>query len=104
MPTAVELKLLLSEYNECGVSGEYGVHHPSVTTFPCRTSMKLCSESNPLSATSINSNTPADETPSASGLLRGKSPAAPTEHATTVNATATRQLKRFMCHIRVLEK
>src|SRR6266487_228727 len=40
-PTAVDVKLLLSEYNTCGVSAAYGVHHPSATTEPCRTSMKL---------------------------------------------------------------
>src|SRR5882672_511902 len=43
MPTAVEVKLLLSEYRACGDSALYGAHHPSATTWPWRRSMKLCS-------------------------------------------------------------
>src|SRR5262245_29449366 len=71
-PTAVEVKLLLSENRECGVSAAYGAHQPSATTWPWRTSMKLCSESMVLSAASTNARTAAGETPWASGLLRGR--------------------------------
>ena len=75
-PTAVEVKLLLSEYRTCGWSAAAGCHQPSATPRPCRTSMKLCIASTPLSAASTNSRPPADETPCASGVLRGKSDAA----------------------------
>ena len=44
-PTAVEVKLLLSEYSEWGDAALYGAHHPSATTWPWRSSMKLCIES-----------------------------------------------------------
>src|SRR5262245_17800225 len=85
-PTAVEVKLLLSEYSECRASRRYGAHQPSATTWPCRTSMKLCSESI-LSAASTNANTADDETPCVSGSLRGKSAArelAQTKHSRQV--------------------
>ena len=32
---AVEVKLLLSEYSNCGRLALYGAHHPSATTRPC---------------------------------------------------------------------
>src|SRR5262245_44801511 len=44
-PTAVDVKLLLSENSEWRTSGPYGAHQPSVTTWPWRTRMKLWSES-----------------------------------------------------------
>ena len=39
---AVEVKLLLSEYSSCGRLALYGAHHPSATTRPCRTTIRLC--------------------------------------------------------------
>jgi hypothetical protein len=33
-PTAVDVKLLLSEYKEWGASASYGDHQPSATTCP----------------------------------------------------------------------
>jgi len=39
---AVEVKLLLSEYSNCGRSALYGAHHPSATTRPCLTTIRLC--------------------------------------------------------------
>ena len=59
----MEVKLLLSEYSTCGEAASYGAHHPSATTCPCRTSMKLCIASRSRSAASTNARTPADETP-----------------------------------------
>src|SRR5437899_4217716 len=70
IPTAVEVKLLLSEYSACGDSALYGAHHPSATTCPCRTSMKLFIESI-LSSASMHESTAAEETPCSSGVLRG---------------------------------
>ena len=75
-PTAVEVKLLLSEYSTCGFSADSGFHQPSATTCPCRTSMKLCIVSTALSAASTNARIAADETPCASGELRGNGVAA----------------------------
>ncbi len=73
MPTAVEVKLLLRENSMCGVSAAYGPHHPSATTRPCRTSMKLWSASMSRSAASTNARMAGDETPCASGAERGRS-------------------------------
>ena len=73
-PTAVEVKLLLSEKSECGEEALYGDHHPSATTFPCRSSMKLFIESI-LSAASMNESTAEDEMPCDSSVLRGRSTA-----------------------------
>src|SRR5437868_14691388 len=56
-PTAVEVKLLLSEYRECGASASYGAHQPSAATRPWRRSMKLFIESMFLSAASTNDRT-----------------------------------------------
>ena len=39
---AVAVKLLLSEYSNCGRPALYGAHHPSATTRPCRTTIRLC--------------------------------------------------------------
>src|SRR5262249_19167570 len=72
MPTAVAVKLLLSEYSAWGEAASYGAHHPSATTWPWRTSMKLFMESI-LSAASMNERTAPGETPCASGRLRGRS-------------------------------
>src|SRR5438067_1276173 len=68
-PTAVDVKLLLSEYREWGDSASYGDHQPSATTWPWRSSMKLFSELMLLSAASTNERTADDEMPCASGLL-----------------------------------
>ena len=85
-PTAVDVKLLLSEYSECGDSASYGAHQPSATTWPWRTSMKLFIESIFLSAASTNARTAADETPCASGSLRGKPAAMEVEPVNAIDA------------------
>ena len=69
-PTAVELKLLLSECNTCGLSAASGFHQPSAITRPCRTSMKLCNVFI-LSAEATKSRMAWDEMPWLSGVLRG---------------------------------
>src|SRR5262249_7182386 len=69
-PTAVELKLLLSECSTCGLSGASGFHHPSAITWPWRTSMKLCSVSI-LSTVKTKSRIACEEMPWVSGVLRG---------------------------------
>src|SRR5581483_11618927 len=71
-PTAVDVKLLLSEYKACGDSALYGAHQHSATTWPCRRSMKLWRESICLSAAAMKAAIAAGETPCASGLLRGR--------------------------------
>src|SRR5207244_11404660 len=86
-PTAVLVKLLLSEYKACGVGGSYGDHQPSATTCPCRTSMMLCRESIVRSAASTNARTAAGETPCASGLLRGRSARRAAEQLIVTSAT-----------------
>jgi hypothetical protein len=63
MPTAVDVKLLLSEYITCGVRASYGLHHPSATTLPRRTSMKLFIASTLVSAACTNARTAADGMP-----------------------------------------
>ena len=40
-PTAVEVKLLVSDHMMCGLSAVSGAHQLSATTFPFRTSIKL---------------------------------------------------------------
>src|SRR5262249_53322345 len=71
----------------------YGDHHPSATTWPCRTIMTLWSESIDRSAASTNARTAADETPCASGLLRGRS--APRQ-AEELTASRTRITTAFI--------
>ena len=68
----MEVKLLLSENMTCRFSADSGFHHPSATTWPCRTSMKLCMVVISLSAVSTNARIVSEETPCASGVLRGK--------------------------------
>src|SRR6185295_19496087 len=63
IPTAVEVKLLLSDHRTWGDSALYGDHQPSATTWPWRSSMKLCSESMFLSAASTNASTADDGMP-----------------------------------------
>src|SRR5688572_28970185 len=70
-PTAVEVKLLLNENNECRVSAERGAHHPSAITCPCRTSMNACIASSLVSAPEMKSSNARDDTPCASGEPRG---------------------------------
>src|SRR5262245_2155896 len=89
IPTAVEVKLLLRENREWRASGVYGDHQPSATTWPCLTSMKLWSEAMFLSAASTNARTAEEETPCASGLLRGRS--APKEGAAPRTTSATNE-------------
>src|ERR1700722_17555060 len=72
-PTAVEVKLLLSENNEWRAAALYGAHQPSATTWPCRTTITLCSEFRFLSAASTNARIADEEMPWASGALRGSS-------------------------------
>src|SRR2546423_489028 len=71
-PTAVEVKLLLSECMTCGLSGASGFHQPSATTCPWRTSMKLCMVLTFWSAASTYARMSAEETPCSSGVLRGR--------------------------------
>src|SRR5262245_53632206 len=92
-PTAVAVKLLLSEKREWRASAWYGAHQPSATTWPWRRSMKLCSESSFASAASTNERTAADETPCASGLLRGRSVA---KQAELLSASSARVVRVFM--------
>ena len=74
-PTAVDVKLLLSEYREWGASAWYGDHQPSATTRPWRRSMKLFIESMFLSAASTNESSADEETPCVSGLALSSSAA-----------------------------
>jgi len=71
-PTAVEVKLLLSEYMTCGSFFPYGVHQPSATTRPCRTTITLWTASILASAASTKAWTAFDGMPCASGSLRGQ--------------------------------
>src|SRR5678816_1607236 len=70
-PTAVDVKLLLKEYNVCFRSGRYGFHQPSAITFPWRRIIMLCISCFVVEIASRNSIIPLEETPSASGVLRG---------------------------------
>ena len=70
--TAVETKLLLNDASICGSLAEYGAHHPSATTLPWRTSMKLCSAPVLWSASATNRSRSAEDTPWDSGLPRGR--------------------------------
>src|SRR4029079_3509286 len=70
-----EVKLLLREKSMCGVWAAYGVHHPSATTCPWRTSMKLWNESIFLSAAFTTPSTAVLDTPCDSGVARGRSAA-----------------------------
>ncbi len=71
-PTAVEVKLLLVEYRVCLSSGRYGAHQPSAITFPWRSIIILWNSCLSAAAESRNVRRPADDTPSASGVLRGR--------------------------------
>ncbi len=68
----MDVKLLLSEYSECGESASYGDHQPSATTWPWRTTIKLCRASIFLSAASTNARIAELEMPCCSGSLRGR--------------------------------
>jgi len=70
-PTAVDVKLLLSENITCFSLAAYGAHQPSATTCPCRTNMKLCNSSSFWPDSSINRRIAADDIPCSSGVLRG---------------------------------
>ena len=85
---------MLSENNEWRDWASYGAHHPSATTWPCRTSMKLCIEWTFLSAASTNARIAEEDMPWASGLLRGSSAPAPMELLKTINAVAARVFTR----------
>ena len=74
-PTAVDVKLLLSEKRTCGSSAAYGAHHPSATTCPCRRIMTLCSASTLCSAPSMNPWIADAEIPCSSRVLRGSNAA-----------------------------
>src|SRR5689334_21554244 len=89
-PTAVALKLLLSDISTCGLSGASGFHHPSAMTWPCRRTMKLCRVLI-LSAALTKSRTAREDTPCASGELRGSgASAARARVAEKTRNTATR--------------
>ena len=70
-PTAVDVKLLLSENIRCGVSAAYGAHQPSAITWPCRTSMMLFIVSTLPSSASMKARSACEETPCDSGVARG---------------------------------
>jgi hypothetical protein len=70
---AVEVKLLLSEYSNCGRPALYGAHHPSATTCPCRTTIRLCiSMSGRSSTASRKLRIAAGSTRWSAGVLRGR--------------------------------
>ncbi len=97
-PTAVALKLLLSDAKTCGLSAASGFHHPSPITCPCRTIMKLWSVLI-LSAASTNSQTACDEMPWASGVLRGSDMLAAWTDDAALSATAmigAKTMARFL--------
>ncbi len=52
-------------------SARYGAHHPSATTWPCRTTMSECSSKPAASTESKKSSTPPASTPWADGAERG---------------------------------
>ena len=54
-PTAVDVKLLLSEKSMCGSFAAYGCHQPSAITRPWRTIITLCKASIVCSAWPTNS-------------------------------------------------
>src|SRR5205807_9654064 len=70
-PIAVDVNVLLAEYKVCRRDDLYGSHHPSAITFPWRRIMTLCNSFLLFSEALINFKMSADETPSASGVLRG---------------------------------
>ena len=70
-PTAVDVKLLVSENIWCGVSAANGVHQPSAITWPCRTTMTLFIVSTLASSASMNASRAGDDTPCDSGVARG---------------------------------
>ncbi len=92
-PTAVEVKLLLSDQRTCGVSGDSGSHHASATTCPWRSSMKLCIESTFRSAASMNARIACEETPCDSGVARG-SPFSLPVAAAAANARQAARLQK----------
>src|ERR1700750_376314 len=71
-PIAVDVKVLLAEYKVCRSDGLYGSHHPSAITLPWRRIITLCNSFLLFSEALINFRMSADETPSASGVLRGR--------------------------------
>src|SRR5674476_1130550 len=62
-PTAVDVKLLLSEKSSCWRSRSYGAHQPSATTAPRTTTMRLCSSWCASATASRNPVTAADGRP-----------------------------------------
>src|SRR5829696_34983 len=73
-PSAVAVKLLLSEYSSLVRSAVWGAHHPSATTCPWRTTIRLCSSiAVSASTASTNASTAAGSTPWSAGALRGRS-------------------------------
>src|SRR4051794_15371090 len=89
-PTAVDVKLLLSEYNTCGVRAPYGDHQPSATTRPWRTIMTLFIASIAESAALTKARTALDDIPSRSGVLRGSAvPVWPERRAPKTRQRAT---------------
>ena len=70
-PTAVDVKLLVSENIWCGVSAANGAHQPSAITWPCRTTMTLFIVSTLASSASMKARRACDDTPCDSGVARG---------------------------------
>src|SRR5579864_477749 len=71
-PIAVDVKVLLAEYNVCRSDDLYGSHHPSAITFPWRRIIKLCNSFLLFSEALMNFRMSGEETLSASGVLRGR--------------------------------
>ena len=57
-PIAVEVSAFVNENIMCGDAGLYGFHQPSAQTFPCRSSIMLCSSRPRRSARSRKSRIP----------------------------------------------
>src|SRR5579859_1085145 len=72
-PTAVEVKLLLTENIVWGRSDAYGFHQPSATIWPLRIRMKLWTPALLCSMASTNAWMEEEAIPWASRVLRGNS-------------------------------
>ena len=66
-PMAIEVKLLLTEYMVCGMSGAYGSLQVSKATFLWRKIMMLCSSIWLRSKSSSSSDIAFEDTPTCSG-------------------------------------
>src|SRR6476469_10032090 len=95
-PTAVDVKLLLSEYITCGVRASFGAHHPSATTLPWRTIMTLSIASIEESAPCTNERIAREGMPCRSGVLRGNEDADWAARRTLVKTSAAIRSGRIL--------